>query len=224
MTDRPIIFSAPMIRALLDGRKTQTRRQLWRERPDPCDSRLKMWAVSSWRKTQPGHRLWVREAFAQVAPLDDEYRPSGEEETIYRADGYPYDRWVDRDTEEWRDEPKWTPSIFMPRWASRLTLTITDVRVQKAREISREDALAEGVHWWDAWGGGYSVNADGSFWHTTNPREAWWSFFASLHRPKTSTGDITDQFAGRAIWDPEVVALTFTVERRNIDAVGLSKP
>jgi len=246
MTDRPIIFSAPMVRALLEGRKTQTRR-LIKPAPQPflvdgapCEVALEHVEGDPWPRIRLGRvitaqevryrvgmRLWVREnCWAQHNGVDGDgvrYPADGgfiraassaaAVDAWDRLNCYAHSRHPDNAT----DSGQLVPSIHMPRWASRLTLTVTDVRVQKARDISREDALAEGVRWWDCQEG-YSVNDDGSFYHGGDPREAWWQFFSYLHRPRTSTGDISDYLEGRPEWDPEVVALSFTVEQRNIDA------
>src|SRR5690606_14173331 len=128
MTVRPIIFSAPMVRAILEGRKTQTRRPAWQaprvfiqtdgEPPEP------ILVPTVWQKTEPGDLLWVRETWAESA-----HGP------VYKADV------LGADTDGWG----WRPSIHMPRWASRITLEVTDVRLQRLQEISEEDARAEGA-------------------------------------------------------------------------------
>ena len=137
MADRGILFSAPMVRALLDGRKTQTRRLLKPQPPEGLDGGfLHVEGDARPRVTHgrvilkdkfpfaTGDRLWVCEAFSfGTRPYPD---------MLYRADGGNYDL-------------KWSSPIHMPRWASRLTLTVTDVRVQRLQEISQEDAEAEGV-------------------------------------------------------------------------------
>jgi hypothetical protein len=133
--DKPIIFAAPMILALLAGRKTQTRRVL---RPQPI--KPEFWA-GTWVdahheqfahfdsgerpivRISPGDRLWVRETFSEC-PL----------KTYYRA------------TERDPYEVKWIPSIHMPCWASRLTLEVTGVEVERVQDISEADAIAEGCH------------------------------------------------------------------------------
>jgi hypothetical protein len=136
MKERPILFSGNMVRTLLAGTKLQTRRLL---RPKHLSG--SGWHVPNAGATsdtmttvlarfcpygQPGDRLWVRETWR--------VETSGEVQTLYyRAD------------EPWHDGAGWSPSIHMPRWASRLTLEVTAVRVQRACEISEEDALAEGV-------------------------------------------------------------------------------
>lgn len=166
MKERPILFSGAMIRAILDGTKSQTRRVV-KPQPDPSEyDGMYMWsppgsdpsgpvkyawgAVTHQRLPtcpygQPGDRLWVRETWALVP--DTAYRGSEGvqqainpyikgEAAIYRAD------WD-------RSGPgtRWRPSIHMPRWASRITLEITDVRVQRVQEISEADAQREGWNW-----------------------------------------------------------------------------
>lgn len=125
MTDRPIIFSAAMVRALLDGRKTQTRRL----------------ATSPLRKCEPGDRLYVREAFT-VVPRTAYAMSEGVEQTLRPNDDHDAAIYA----VGWdRSKPKWRPSIHMPRWASRLTLIVEAVRVEPLQAISEADAGAEGV-------------------------------------------------------------------------------
>lgn len=125
--ERPILFSGTMVQALLDGRKTQTRRVLRREKQyGPFafdDPRVAHYCPYG----QPGDRLWVRETW-NIQTVDKVER------VAYRADipnGYSF--------------VPWRPSIFMPRRFSRITLEITDVRVERVRDISEADARAEGV-------------------------------------------------------------------------------
>ncbi|MGE4195933.1 MAG: hypothetical protein AB7G11_02260 [Phycisphaerales bacterium] len=167
--ERPIIFSGPMVRALLDGRKTATRRVIRGvhkvEMPeygpvdcikdwDGCPSRLD-WAPRNWEICPygvAGERLWVRETWSY-------YRPFGGDPTdqvIYRADLDECGQcplmldgrkvWVNV------REP-WKPSIYMPRWASRITLEITDVRIERLQAISEDDAVAEGLQPVVSWTG-----------------------------------------------------------------------
>lgn len=133
MTERPIIFSAPMVRAILDGRKTQTRRVAkltsgghvkeprGNRRWHPADPA----ATAACPYGQVGDRLWVREAWWQLLH---------ETPVRYRADNNLL-----------YDEVTWRPSIFMPRCASRITLAITDVRVERLQAITRYEARAEGI-------------------------------------------------------------------------------
>ncbi|WP_119154181.1 hypothetical protein [Caldimonas tepidiphila] len=152
MKERPILFSAPMVRALLAGTKTQTRRVV---KPQPFeDRRSGGWAVCDragamrcWTKElaqmsdcpygQPGDRLWVKEthlAWWSINPEDPKGPRVFSHVAAFAADGY-----------ELEPGERWIPSIHMRRAASRLTLEITGVRVERLQDISEEDAKAEGV-------------------------------------------------------------------------------
>ncbi len=191
-SDHPILFSAPMVRALLDGRKTQTRRLAWRKSKwapgiecehgyDACPICDKA-KPSLWRRVQPGDRLWVREAWAEtsIAPIV---------ETIDRP--VPVYRVADNRCDY---GGPWKPSIHMPRRASRLTLTVTAVKVMPLQDISEGDAAAEGV-----------ARPILPHWPGSPMRSAFRGLWNELHGPDAWNAN------------PEVVALTFTVERRNID-------
>lgn len=125
VADRPIIFSGPMVVALLAGAKTQTRRLAVNRRGRP----------TVWHKVKAGDRLWVRETFATISP----------DLVIFRADlrergGRAY--YVDR---HGTALVKWRASIHMPRVVSRLTLTVVEVRRQFVQDIDDGDATAEGA-------------------------------------------------------------------------------
>lgn len=150
MKERGMIFNAEMVRAILDGRKTQTRRVV--KGVDGAVGFSLEWDINgeeifvvlgekdhtgmnpvlgaiSCQFGAVGDRIWVRETFS-VVPDHDE--PAGCSSLLYAADGVgPYG--------------KWTPSIHMPRWASRILLEITNVRVERLNDISEEDAKAEGA-------------------------------------------------------------------------------
>jgi hypothetical protein len=134
MKERPILFSGEMIRAILEGRKTQTRRVL---KPEmfACDPR----PVHPCPYGQPGDRLWVRETISQhnycgfPLALIPQVNAARMRVWSYAADA------VDEGT-----VTRNRPSIHMPRWASRLTLEIAKVRVERVQEISEADAIAEG--------------------------------------------------------------------------------
>lgn len=155
MKERPIIFSAPMVRAILAGAKTQTRRVVKRYSADCIgwfDDGDGLWAqrfidpssgstyLKSWRDRcpygRPGDRLWVRETWKHI-----------EGGAIYDASGGTIDTF-DPETIYRADRPNrygpWMSPIHMPRWASRITLEITDVRVERLQDISEADAVAEG--------------------------------------------------------------------------------
>lgn len=138
MKDRPILFNAPMVRAALDGSKTQTRRVVkltdaahvkeprGHRRWHPGDPD----ATQACPYGQPGDRLWVRETWLKTNP----WSAGGHHTYGYRAS----------DAIEFPDAV-WRPSIHMPRIASRITLEITGVRVERLQDISEADAKAEGV-------------------------------------------------------------------------------
>lgn len=173
MTERPILFSAPMVRALLDGRKTQTRRILklrgaevvddrgWQtvheKSPWPWSPEADAWVPCPFGA--PGDRLWVRETWA---PCEAKVRKGHFQ---YAADGAVGrevttnggERWWERSGHTmgvsdarlsgvWVSKPsRWRPSIHMPRKVSRLTLEVTGVRVERLQDISEADARAEGA-------------------------------------------------------------------------------
>jgi hypothetical protein len=134
MKERPILMNGEMVRAILEGRKTQTRRVL--NSTGLAKVRSDGLIDESYRPYgQPEDRLWVKETWTAFGDskgcmVSKDLLPS--REIIYRAD-HPL-----------ADGP-WRTPIFMPRWASRITLEITDVRVQRLQDISEEDAIAEGV-------------------------------------------------------------------------------
>ena len=203
MTDRPILFSAPMVRALLDGRKTQTRRMI-KARGDCClfdgswsDCYVLDPGNAEWRarsiRFAVGDRLWVKETW-RAHRAYDQYRPGliGTESRIwYEADG--------RDNCD--QHGKGRPSIFMPRWASRLTLVVTDVRVERLRTISEEDAQAEGVD--------RLVMDDSGAFYAGFPEGTYRCGFAG----------IWTHINGAEAWEanPWVVAVSFDVIKENID-------
>ncbi len=222
MADRPIIFSAPMVRALLDGRKTQTRRVLGNSGPGRGRSNIFSaqigWSDSyvldpgnaNWRERDtpyaPGDRLWVREAFyltddgeaEAVVYAEDEGGLAEHREAIrqMQADLRLSDAWA-------APHLRLRSPIHMPRWASRLTMTVTDVRVQRVQEISEDDARAEGVlpDGFEGYRG-----HEGTIGYPT----AIWAFrhiWNSIHGPDA--------------WDanPWVAAISFTVHRCNIDTM-----
>jgi hypothetical protein len=133
--ERPILFSGPMVRAILDGGKTMTRRVVKQRDLDAMEGKmLADYEAHNWcTYGRIGDRLWVRETWNRSEAV----RPTIVEPIIYRADlavdGGP--KWSAR----------WRSPIHMPRWASRITLEVTAVRVERVQDITTEDATAEGV-------------------------------------------------------------------------------
>lgn len=165
MKGRPILFSAPMVRAILDGRKTVTRRILGPRvgvytnngapgvacdlvrldaDGDPCDGAVRC------PYGAPGDRLYVRETFASIdvnghksSPREAHFVVLPDGTQVYR-DGAVFAGLPEYSRGAF-DGIKWRPSIHMPRWASRILLEVVSTRVERLREITEEDAQREGV-------------------------------------------------------------------------------
>jgi hypothetical protein len=190
MSDKPILFSAPMIRALLAGTKTQTRRIL---KPQPDD--LIEGQIPKQLRISIGDVLWVRER-GWLSPSKLAFQPYvGNEDTgtPENPDGEPYKVCV---------------SIHMPRWASRLTLTVTDVRVERLQEISERDCIAEGIEW-------VTRTSSGDFYRNLDNAEC-------PIKPWGSYRSLWNHINGACAWDanPWIAAYTFTVHRGNIDQMA----
>lgn len=175
LKERPILFSAPMVRAILDGRKSMTRRVVKLSDKDLHDDSAYLNGGSAavalghgvgriveWREQngqwfglsgyttvanidcpygQVGDRLWVRETFTTDRVYKDSDIVDGD--TVYRASMPVSYTWPDHLYD--LTPPKWKPAIHMPRWASRIDLEITGVRVERFQAITPEDAIAEGL-------------------------------------------------------------------------------
>lgn len=211
MADRPILFSSLMIAALLAGRKTQTRR-LCRPANEAALSYVvhidDAIAAPGWFGDEegemsffagyaPGDRLWVREAWRTHRAYDD-LKPSemGGDETV----------WPELDRDNCDAHGRYRHGRFMPRWASRITLIVKDVRVQRLSECSVDDAVAEGLQWVvpGMWAVAHSLPIIGE-----DPR----SVYAQLW----------DHINGDGAWaaDPWVVAVSFDVLKANIDNLAV---
>jgi hypothetical protein len=169
--EHPILFSGPMVRAILNGTKTQTRRVArdmpsWVERVELAQGDLVQvfgTAGMNWRRCPygaSGDRLWVRETWVNNFG-----------QLLYRADCYP-------DSFEYGAKG-WKPSIHMPRALSRITLEITGVRVERLQDISKEDACAElgcPREWPGPGPEPYQRDPRGAFanlWDEINPKHPW---------------------------------------------------
>ena len=164
-SERPIIFSGDMVTAILAGRKTMTRRIV---KPQPPDGGRVALRSSGWVYVDcngdalgPAYcpyaapRLWVREAW-RVNGNEHDYANATRDNVFYRAD------------EPWNTNAGWKPSIHMPRWASRITLQITDVRVERVQDITDDDALAEGVDRTNSSIPGYATQRFQKLWDSIN--------------------------------------------------------
>jgi len=204
-----------MIQALMEGRKTQTRRVL-KPQPSPGVVRECIMAARDIPNTSGfavGDRLWVRESCAFVGSVDPQW-------VLYRASGYARECRRHGFDLPYPPEPKWRPSIHMSRGASRLTLTVTGVRVERVQDISAADATAEGLAMRGKGGSkckygipdrdGQPGNEDhGWLWQDwcIDPRNAFGWLWNSIYEARGYG------------WaeNPWVVALTFTVSKHNID-------
>jgi len=161
MRERPILFAAPLVRAILDGRKTQTRRVI-KPQPKGVPERGgfgRLWFDGREDMNCPfgvrGDRLWVRETWMPGYEHDADHEAGPQVSVIYGADkaerraaapSYEIaEQWANAYSEDGEVPPRWRPSIHMPRWACRLFLEVTDVRVERLLAISEDDAIAEGI-------------------------------------------------------------------------------
>lgn len=229
MTERPILFSAPMVRALLAGTKTQTRRAV-----TPGRSLVDGCGVRAWPHLDFDGSEWVDQGpspagnagpYLKVANIDGERRHRvysriqvGDTlwvKECWAPDPEPGDlgltgyTWYRATHEEVLPQPeRWRPSIHMPRWASRITLRVTSVRVERLQDISEEDARAEGAcelplqegapgSWWRVPGTGMGPHRSAraafkALWESINGAESWerneWVWCVGLERVEAANG------------------------------------
>lgn len=146
MKETPIIFSSEMVSAILGRHKTQTRRVIkptnetrWLVSPelewaDSYVTNPDNGLINYCPYGKKGDQIWVRETW-RVNGNEHDYAIASKDEVFYKV------------SEPWNTEPKWKPSIFMPRWASRIQLEVEGVRVERLQDISESDAMAEGVQY-----------------------------------------------------------------------------
>ena len=173
--ERPILMSAPMVRVILERRKTQTRRII---KPQPYLDALKCPYGNA------GERLWVRETFCYK--YDSDYKPL-DNQYWYRSSNPDVEAIPDEGTELYRkdgsERSPWIPSIHMPRKASRILLEITSIRAERLQDISEDDAIAEGILfngdydlWWD-----YQREQ----WICVDPIDSYKSLICKINGPET---------------------------------------
>lgn len=219
MKDRPILFSGQMVRALLAGEKTQTRRVLAKQ-PQPnggkglhpvapyqTPSGMWTWVLAATGHGngggneflcpygQPGEMLWVRECFSYGFSVDKDVERRHLITPWFWADGNP----------EQGDYAKPRPSIHMPRWASRTTLEITGVRVERLNSISEMDAYHEGI------------DVEGEPYLAAESAKS-----AGVNCPPASVcayADLWDSINGSGAWhvNPWVWVVEFKVHQKNVD-------
>lgn len=227
MTVRPILFSGPMIRAILDGTKSQTRRVIKPNKSGGWPYYLNGRRVGCQYRPSPattaytaGDLLWVRETHVFEFSIDGNQPP--------HSDGRPVLWHYDGDGSTWWEQPhyratdeapelalpdldeagcRWRPSIYMLRWASRLTLRVTDARVERLQEIGEDDAKAEGAPC-------CVMDDDGKFYERPEGSGTYRCGFAGLWN------SINGGKHGRT-WDddPWVAVISFETIHQNVDAV-----
>lgn len=224
MIERPILFSAPMVRAILDGRKTVTRRLIkpqptWGSHGENGDSLLfcaswkgrllgvdgaRDWFMTQCPYGQPGDRLWVKETHrpsiahshgmdaCDCADVNVEYQADGE--VRFFRDG---DIGADWFMPLAAQRGGFVPSIHMPRWASRITLEVTGVRVERLQAISEDEAIAEGLHRIEI-GSGYpdTYSATAATWAQVMEQEV-----DAYDDPRQAYRDLWEQINGAGSWD-----------------------
>lgn len=220
MGDRPIGFQPEMVKALLAGRKTMTRRLAGRVGKRSED---RLFTPSIWQKAKPGDRLWVRET----------WRPQNDDEiwmcVEYQADmarikphiadenqGGRFESMCERAEASVPRPNHWKSSRYMPRWASRITLTVTAVKIERLHAISNDEGIAEGAKHF----GEIPVNTALTFgvpsrWSMESPAGT----DQCLSSPRWAFANYWIRLHGQESWDanPDVVAMSFTVHKDNID-------
>lgn len=197
----PILYTAPMVRAILAGRKTQTRR-IMKPRLHADTARV-MFSGGEWRTYtedaypfgdpircpygKPGDRLWVRETWKTGKYLDQDSPRSIAKQCeeagystrggaacpiLYLADEH-HRKWSEHDIEDFGPWGKTRVSIHMPRWASRITLEITDLRVERLNAITEDDAIAEGCQCAGVPASLSNVGAFAKLWESINGSGSW---------------------------------------------------
>jgi hypothetical protein len=195
---RPILFSTPMVQAILKGRKTQTRRII---KPEPLkqlfDVNMGYWSEEPADLKQPyikskykvGDIMWVRETFTIKKPIDAE---QDWESFGYKSDGY-----------ELMPDEKWKPSIFMTKDACHIFLKVTNVRVERLQEISVMDAINEGIQ---------------KTWISDDEKSTMWKNYinngkGSYHHPVKSFSSLWESINGKESWDRNPWVWVYDFER-----------
>lgn len=208
--ERPILFSGPMVRAILEGRKTQTRRVLKGDALAWIDDAGFLPGFVGHHDNhlcpygQPGDRLWVRETWFNDAIF-------GKPEPVYRADG-SFDEQFERHRLGQVGPFKWIPSIHMPRWASRINLGVTGIRVERLQDITEEDAKAEGAFFTDygrmcGHGGAWADVGDCLAPDKSHPQREGWSCVPNtsheqcLGSARMAFANLWNRINGEAAWD-----------------------
>jgi hypothetical protein len=242
MKTKPILFNTEMVQAILDGRKTQTRRTI---KPQPEEVKDQDGIPHLWipgigaldefiftnekMKVQKGDILWVRETWSlagwdwQSGDISIQYKDGKiiTQDPDELTDGTHVSDWLLRKTDKLEEQgylkqdpedeerlmhvkTKWEPSIFMPKWACRIWLEVTDVRVERLQDISEADAIAEGID--------VSINSNGSSYcdYTLKNKEDQFEWYTS---PKLSFFSLWKYINGKASLDANPWVWVYTFKR-----------
>lgn len=205
--ERPIFFSAPMVKAIIAGRKTMTRQLAWRYAPDRLGEALRVRLPSLWQCVAAGDRLWVRESLVAehrnlgialgISEAPSEVDLSrGDVCAAYAADGAPCLNEHEFDF-AWVWQRKRLPSIHMPRAFCRITLEVTAVKIERLCRLTDDDAVAEGIE-------RGPCGRDGCYRDYSDPD--------ACVTPVDSFVSLWNSLHGEGAWaaNPEVVAISFT--------------
>jgi len=244
MKEHPILLNGEMVKAVLDGRKTQTRRMvkclIWTD-PDSNPNTAAPFRYGHVATTKPcpygapGDRLWVRETLVRLSETESFSMP----ETGKTIDGVEYGAnsatlyyWAyaaDRDycedyTSEWEDKNKdkyIIPSIHMPRWASRITLEVVSVRVERVQEITNADAVAEGIvplstTWKNyLWHGDFGQYGDGN-----KQSDSWPHQYSDYEHPRDSFSSLWELIYAKRGYGWDMNPWVWAIEFKLITAAG----
>lgn len=203
MKERPILFSAPMVRAILSGSKTQTRRVVKPRKdvgfgcllqPHELAGEANSGNLENCPYGQPGDRLWVRESFQPLFAegFENHWEPDWKTGKGYSI-SYPATDGI-QEFFNLDDElsSACKPSIHMPRWASRILLEITGVRIEKLQDVSESDALAEGIE---------SLTGDNTIYHWDFPKPHPNHAVSGYKSARSAYHELWCEINGRGSWD-----------------------
>lgn len=197
MNEKPITFNTEMVQAILEGNKTQTRRAIKCQMKKPASghyldaynkSEEWFWWSEDHRQNleqkitcpfgKVGDRLWVRETF-KVVPRTAYAQSEGVQQVIKPNDNH--DAAIFKAGWDRSKPGRWKPARHMPRWASRITLEITDIRVERLQDISEEDAVAEGFKY-EGWVPTYNDPDSGGDGNEALPSEKFADMWESIYQ------------------------------------------
>lgn len=221
MRARPILFSAPMVRALIEGRKTQTRRVV--SEKNLLGGPPEKWLLKQCPYGKPGDLLWVRETYALEntleyhgeveKPKDRPFKDCEEFWVIPHYRATEPDAMILEPDESTNDfiKTKWRPAIHMPLWASRLTLQIKNIRIERLQDISVKDVIEEGIR--------FKKVKDKIFYELFGWVDEIGEPVYACEYARETYRDIWESLHGKTSWkeNPWVWVIEFDVHKVNVD-------